>query len=367
MTTKSVNNSILISNFIVLVVLIRLCINNNYGIIDTTGHDFFPLLNFLPNFFLTIFTDILLPLLVFFLIQLLFLKYLSFIWATAISVVATFSYVGYEFKNFLIDVLFNWQGLKVLEGKSLFLIDYPNVSLAVIIFLLLAHLSIKITKFDFVQIFLLTFLWSLFSIYSLSGSLIGVIFWFFYFTVKLYRTKKYQNKKIFINIVSNIFLFFVVIFFLKNYINFNNLKLENLIIIDLKYFIFYFVLPIILILTIFYFYKIDRFEIVVKFLHIYILMLSDFIVTLVFLNFDKNFVNHEFFIYPHFVLHFYYFMPIIYYLSRPSNPFDKNKQSKGSNLKKKVSYFFNELSIIYLPVLFVMIAIYTFLPGIFLL
>ena len=64
-------------------------------------------------------------------------------------------------------------------------------------------------------------------------------------------------------------------------------------------------------------------------------MLSDFIISIYLANNVSSYTSHEYFIYPHFILHFLYFVPIIYYLTRPLSPFVENQKSKINTIKKE--------------------------------
>ena len=121
--------------------------------------------------------------------------------------------------------------------------------------------------------------------------------------------------------------------------------------------------PLIIIFLIFYFYKIDLYEIIIKFTPIYVLMLSDFIISFYLANYKSDYQNHEYFIFPHFVLHFLYIVPIIYYLNKPLSPFIKNKKTNIVSIQKYIFIFFSEISKFYLPILIISLLIFSIIPG----
>ena len=81
------------------------------------------------------------------------------------------------------------------------------------------------------------------------------------------------------------------------------------------------------------------------------MLLSDLIASIYLANYKDTYQSHEYFIYPHFILHFLYITPIVYYLTKPLSPFVENKKNKINSIKKYIFIFFNDMSKIYLPVL----------------
>ena len=117
-------------------------------------------------------------------------------------------------------------------------------------------------------------------------------------------------------------------------------------------------MPIILISCLYFFYKIDFYELFVKFLPIYALMVSDIIVSLYFLKYDVNYLGFEYFVYPHFFLHFLYIIPIIYYLTKPLSPFILNKKNNLNTIKQGIFIFFNSWSKFYLSLILILLLIF---------
>ena len=100
----------------------------------------------------------------------------------------------------------------------------------------------------------------------------------------------------------------------------------------------------------------------VKFLPIYVLMVSDIIVSLYFLKYDVSYLGFEYFVYPHFFLHFLYIIPIIYYLSKPLSPFVLNKKNNLNTIKQGIFIFFNNWSKFYLSLILILLIIFLIMP-----
>jgi len=308
------------------------------------------------------FIFIILPSLVFIFLQIILLKYLNLLWATSISALSVFSYVGYDFKQFIYELIFNFDSIKSTSPKIIILLDHPNITFSLFIFLFLAWICLKLQKFKFTHIVLITILWSSFSLISFSGSIVGLLFWTIYCSIRIYRLSGSLIKAAKIGFF-NILFFLCYFYFFKSLILLESADVDNIYNYTAGYFLFYFAGPVISILLIYYFYKIDFYEILIKFTPIYVLMLSDFIISLYLTKYEIRYQSHEYFIYPHFILHFLYIIPIIYYLGKPLSPFIQNKKTKMNLLKKYIFICFNSASMIYLPIIILMLYIFSILPG----
>lgn len=305
---------------------------------------------------------VILPSLVFIFLQILLLKYINFLWATSISALSIFSYAGYDFKKFIYDLIFNNDSISNVFPKQIILLEKPGISFSILVFLVLTLFCLDLKKYDFTKILLRTLGWTFFSLISFMGSLIGIIFWIIFSSIRIYRLEN-SLKKVFVSIVVNILIFiiFIVLFFDKVYFGIDSVN--NIYKFSLTYFFSYFLIPIMGILIIYIFYKIDFFELLIKFTPIYVLMLSDFIISIYLANNITSYTSHEYFIYPHFILHFLYIVPIIYYLARPLSPFVENQNSKINSVKKFIYIFFNSASKFYLPLIILLLCFFSIIPS----
>ena len=92
-------------------------------------------------------------------------------------------------------------------------------------------------------------------------------------------------------------------------------------------------------------------------------MFSDLIASIYLANYKDSYQSHEYFIYPHFILHFLYVVPIIYYLAKPLNPFIENKKTTINSFKKYIFIFINKISKIYLPIIILLLIVFFILSG----
>ena len=356
---KEKRNS-LISFTITLFIFLFLYIHNPILFEDQNIY-IFNISKIFPLTLVKLFFYVLVPSLIFFILQHILLRYLNFLWATAISVLSIVSYAAYDFKTFLFNLFFNIENLKNLSQKKIILLEYPNISFSLFVFLLIILFCLNINRFKFYQISILSLFWSCFSFLSLSGSIIGFIFWMIYSSIRVFRLSNSYNKSLYV-LIYNLIFYISFIFLFKDFLSLEGHNVKNIYKFSASYFALYFLMPIITIFCLYLFYKIDFYELLVKFLPIYVLMISDIIVTLYFLKYNVDYLSFEYFIYPHFFLHFLYIIPIIYYLSKPLSPFIINKKNYLIVIKKGIFVIFNDWSKFYLSLVLILLLIFLIIP-----
>ena len=321
------NKNLFISSFIIIIVFSILLLVNINNLIENEI-TLIRSLSIANTKFNLIIIFVILPSLIFLLLQKLLLNYLNFLWSSSISALSIFSYSGYDFKQFIYSIFINFNEIKGLAPKKIILFEYPNISITILIFLILILICFRLNRFNFNFIISITSLWSFFSFISFSGSIFGILFWLIYSSIKIFRQKKGKKQNIFNFFLLNLIFYVLFLYLFKNYIFVYENEVKGIYNFSLGYFLFYFVGPVVSILFIYLFYKIDLYEIFIKFTPLYVLMLSDFLYSIYLANYVIDYQNHEYFIYPHFILHFLYIIPIIYYLNKPLSPFIKNKNDR---------------------------------------
>jgi hypothetical protein len=127
------------------------------------------------------------------------------------------------------------------------------------------------------------------------------------------------------------------------------------------YYILYFLIPVLSMLALFRIHKIDLYEIFYKFWPIYSLMLVEFLLVFGAVFFGKG-VNIEILTsrIPLFFLHFYYYLPIIFYGSREYYSFYVGRDGGDviNAIRKIIFVIFNRLNYLYLPLIIVLIIIF---------
>jgi len=130
----------------------------------------------------------------------------------------------------------------------------------------------------------------------------------------------------------------------------------------LEYQLIYMLLPILLLFITYFLYKVNLREILFKFLPVYLLMFIEF--SLIYLSYFFNFgVNIDILTnrIPLFFLHFYYYLPIFYFLT---NSYTRHKNQSFKDSRSKLSYIlsqlFNKFSTFVLPIIWIFLCAFVY-------
>ena len=291
---------------------------------------------FFPNFINSVF----LPLCSFFIFILIFYKFLPIIWAISISLLSIMQSNNAPLRDFIL--------LKINTSEtmaSIAITNFPTPSLSIFLFLLFIYitLNINISKSTSLKnnLFKNTFifiLWSLLIHIQPLDGVLGFLFAFIYLNISLY--KLYNIKSLNILYISGIALIIItnsLIIFLN--IDLNNISYSaNQNDITFYFILFYLFFPIFLLIILFFLQKIDLTEILFKFLNIFTLIIIELFFILIFKMYGHNFFSHitmnrstVFF------LHFFYYVPFVYYLTRPLTNLDNNQIYLYIFVKKNIN------------------------------
>lgn len=300
--------------------------------------------------------QILIPSAIFYLIATIFSRYLNKLWSLAIACVSVISFSDYPFRDFLISLLKS-SSLE-LSGSSVLpeIANFPLPSLSVLLFLLSFYYSTQPVELNKKRITFFTVIWSSQIFVSAIDAMFGVCLWFSYFLIKIIRRRKvYGIQRIFNLFALQIAIFaafFIPAFLLADFSVKNASNSENFHIF--VYCFIYFILPAALTALLYKVHKIDPYELLYKFWSVYILMCVEFSLVFAAFFFHKG-VNLEILTSrtPLFFLHFYYYLPVIFYASREYYSFSRGIDGNYAvNMVRKIIYVtFNKLSYIYLPII----------------
>lgn len=280
--------------------------------------------NLFPNFF----SFVILPFLSFLIFVLIFYKFIPILWAVSISLLSILQSNEVPLRDFIL------LKININDGfANLALTNFPYPSLSIFLFLAFIYITLNINLSrtqsiynNYLKIIFVLFLWSiLIHIQPLDG-LLGFLFAFVFLNINFFRLYKFKS----FNFFYIFFIFIILIFnFFIIYSNINFSKISptgDTNSITFYFIIFYLLLPVFLLAILFYLQKIDLSEIFFKFLNIFILIFIELFLVLILKIYNLNFINHitsnrstVFF------LHFFYYIPFVYYLIRPVTNLDKNQ------------------------------------------
>lgn len=279
-----------------------------------------------------------------------FFKILSnSLWSVSLTLLSILSSENFPFINFLKSV-FTFSDLYNAANRSenFEIIGFPIPSFSIFFFLITFYYSNRVINLNKSFIFIATSLWLINThIHPLDG-LLGLSYWTMFILITVFLKKISFSLKekglIFSLYVCNFVLLFI------------NFEVDTLTNIDpeqtftLYSLLFYFICPITLIVLMNIFFKVDFYEFFIKFLPIYILMIIELCLiglSLIGYGVDLQMLENRISL---FLLHFLYYVPVIYYLNKDSifyeNSFEKNIFL--SLFKKSFYNLFNKYKAIYL-------------------
>ena len=309
---------------------------------------------------MSILGNVLIPSFVFLMIFKIFEKLLiNKLWAISISLLSISSTENYPFINFFINFITGGDYFNHINLQNFEIQGFPIPSFSILYFLIIYYFSIKNFFLTNIQIYILTVFWFLsLYVHPLDG-ILGSIFWFFYISLRFILKKNITIKNFYI-IIGLLSINLIVFYFQIDFKSIIKLEVQ-----DYKsyHFLVYFIIPIILLMLTINYLKVDKIEFLQKFLSIYILMISELILILLSifgLGIEMKILGNRITM---FLLHFLYYVPVIYYLRRDFITYnqysDKTKSVKKSFLLKILYYSFNKYSFIYLiPINIIMILYY---------
>jgi len=303
-----------------------------------------------------------------------FSRQLNELWSIAISLTCILAFSDWPFRSFLIGIIKGLPLNKLATIQPLEIAHYPFPSFSVMIFLLLFYISTKQKKLTFARITLYTCLWGLFSQVHAVDSLYGLAFWFIYFPIQFFRQsgKQLNNtyiKTIVYQVIIGLLFVSPIIFSWKISSVYNSVEAIGLIASgsgggpDFFYIAAYFFLPLSVTAFVFFIKKVDPYEILTKFIHVYILLFIEFVLVtssmLLSKSVEIDVVQTRIAL---FFLHFYYYTPFIYLVTRPIGyTYSRGLEAKEiiRKIEHGLNFIFNRLDKIYLPLIIVFLFIFS--------
>ena len=270
------------------------------------------------------------------------------LWAFSLTVLSLTATENYPFINFLFHI---FDGFNLKEGANLYenfeIMGFPIPSFSTFFFCLIFYLSLNVIHINKVRIFIITFLWALIIHVHPTDGLIGNVYWLSLLVVLFIQKRIILSRQ---SILLLSLIYFINFFLIFNQLNFESLKIDLIQTLSLYHIFFYFILPSFLIIICILILKIDLYEFIQRFLNIYLLMFIEIFLLIASLNglgIEVEMIETRIAM---FFLHFLYYVPVIYYLSR-DEIFYINSINKNSYTGRVVIlfyYVFNKYKYTYL-------------------
>jgi hypothetical protein len=322
---------------------------------------------------IVIVSTVVFPVFSFYLLYRIFSRQLNELWSITMSLTCILAFSDWPFRSFLFGIIKGLPVMGLTTTQPLEITHYPIPSFTVLIFLLVFYLSTENRKLTFARITIFTCLWGLYSQIHAVDALYGLAFWFIYFPIQFFKQSGRQLNNNYIRMIISqviiVLLFLVpIIFFWKTSLVFNSVRDIGLIGsgpdtgMGLFYLLAYFIFPLTLTAIVFFVKKIDPYEILTRFIYVYIFMLVEFVLVTSSLFISKSFeidvVQTRIAL---FFLHFYYYAPFIYQVTRPAG-YTYSRGFEAKEIAKRIEhgmvFVFNRLDKIYLPLIIVFLFIF---------
>ena len=280
------------------------------------------------------------------------------IWSFSLTLLSIIATENFPFINYVIGFFqeFNLK-MNVNISENFEIMGFPIPSFSIFFFCLIFYLNLNIIRISKLKIFIITILWLLMiHIHPVDG-FIGNCYWVS-LLLALFIQKKITLSKS--DIFLLIFIYLINIFIIFKQLSFNSLEINMAQSIPLYNIFFYFALPLLLIIICILILKIDLYEFYQKFLNIYILMFIEIVLIVASINgigFELRMLENRITM---FFLHYLYYIPVIYYLSKDEIFYINNINIRSFRGKITIFlyYIFNKYKNIYLLTFITMMFIY---------
>jgi len=316
------------------------------------------------NQFYVLIFQILLPSLTIYFIALIYSKYLTLRFSIILAIISCIFYSNFPLREFLINFI-NGNQL-FIEGSQLEILSNPIPSFSTIYFVIIFYFSQKINSISLKQIILFNLLFSsIFFVHPLDA-LYGCGFWIVFSSIKIIRSKDISYNSKYFYLILNIIYFLTIVFLYYTLFKEENSFYSNNPLLSFNYYTFfsYIILPLIFSIFIFLLFKVDIFEILFRYWHIFIILLVEAFLLVILFFFpvsgaDTNLIDYRI---NQFLFHFYYFIPALNVISRnsyfPPN-FRTENLMKIIYILKKIIFHIPKVFILFLIILITQISLNT--------
>jgi hypothetical protein len=312
--------------------------------------------------FINLICIIVIPYSIYLLLVKIYSRYINLVWSSFLALLSISVYEDLSFHSFLLNVLNNnWLGNK---GVFPLIFEFPLPGLSTLYFLLIYFF---LTNYRKNKIWLVSFFSVIVAIdfyVNAIDSLFLIAFWLVYFPLKIYREYKYSMIEIFLITFFQIVIIFSIIIpgLFAGEVNPNLNQLDS---IPSYHITLYLVIPILMMVLMYSIQRIDFYEIIFKFRHIYVFMILEILIILAtkaeILPIDLKILKSRIL---QFFIHLLYFVPLIYYISRPVYNYSIGSEASqlASSIRKNIYLIFIRIENIVVSTLIVLLIIYNLFP-----
>ena len=342
---------------------------------------FFPYLTlWFSGFLLSIFgvggvlfiSNSLLPTLSYIFMVLIYRCFLNWRWSISLSALGILGFNYDPFREFLVG-LFLGESLLSIGADSLpGATGFPFPAISLLSFLIVFYFSIKRVYLSKSRSIILSIAWAIQSQIHIVNLIFGLPFWFCFFGFQIWRSAKNKwtykelNQILFhIGIVSIICLPMIlsIIYQFNNGLGFEYLagSVEGPKSLDWFFIIAYCIIPLLVLRVAYGVFRVDPYELLIKFLPVWVAMLVELVLSLAWQIFSfglpTELLSSRLGL---FFLHIFYYTPAIYCMHRSNVNYSVGSESLrfSSKIRSFFIWLARDASLVFLPIIVILLTIF---------
>jgi hypothetical protein len=271
---------------------------------------------------------LLIPYFIYFLLFKIYSKDVGLNWSALFAFLSLAAFKELSLHEFVNSIFTNVK-INLSQAALPVIFNFPMPGLTTLYFIFVCYLISHSKKFLPKQQYLITLLVAMDFYINAIDSLFLILFWLVQLSVYLTRKKKLELTKAFTNVLFQTFLFFLLalpgVF---------NAKWQNLTessdMITFLTVLGSLIIPLGLMLLVYNIQRVDRFELLTRFGYIYTFFAIEIVLiginTFGFFHINLSILEHRI---PQYFLHWLYYIPPIYYLTRPVYSYTMGSESNA--------------------------------------
>jgi hypothetical protein len=315
----------------------------------------------------------LLPVLSYIFMTLIFKNFLSWRWSISLSSLGVLGFSSASFRDFLSGLIMGrgWLDLGVNNFPDI--VNFPFPAISLLSFLFVFYLSIKKIHMSKMRMILLSVLWGIQSQVHIVNAIIGIPFWIGLLILVNFRSNRNhweakQTRQLLVHFFIILLICLPALFSIwAQSTNNEGLSLlvdtsTNLKSVNWFMIIVYFAVPLAALAFTYRVFRVDPYEILYKFLPIWIVMSVELILVLLWGFFGIGIPSELLFNrITLFFLHIFYFVPPIYYMNRFKFNYHFGTESLliSKKIRSMLHWFFRDASLVYLPLFFLLLTAFS--------
>ena len=317
--------------------------------------------------------SMLFPVACFAVLVLIYREYIPLRWSIALAALGLISFADFPFREFLIHLLLGqgWAEQGVLQPPDIAAFPLPAFSL--LMFLLAFRSSVRRVYLTPMRIGALTAFWALQSQVHIVNVIFGLPLWFLILGMSLWRRERGGNISRTVSTLAVQALFAVVLCVpaMTGYLGAESLQGSAYAMLaspssaagdffGTYFYIAYFLMPSVLMTALYFSFRFDIYEALYKFWPVLLTMALEFLLVILYLLFNIGIPSELIFTrLGLFFLHLFYYVPVIYYLSRETESTGiaaDDYQVRGR--RSVLVWLMGDASKVYIPIGLVFLTLY---------